>query len=440
MAETTEQNDTIFASASGHGRAAITVIRLSGPGTRSCVEWLAGSVPPDRSLRLRRLRDSASLEILDESLVVFMPGPSTFTGEDQAELHLHGGIATRAVVLRALGALPGCRLAEPGEFTRRAFLNGRLDLSRAEGLADLIDAETESQRRQALRQLGGGLDHWVEDVRESLLSSMALMEAALDFSDEGDVPASVTQEVGATLRSVERRLAEALENPVGERIRDGFTVVLAGPPNSGKSSLLNRLAQREAAIVSPVPGTTRDAIEVHLDLGGIPLAVIDTAGLRESTDFLEQSGMARTRARAREADLVLWLSEAGRVSTPDDFGAPTLRVATKLDLSAPERACDVAISAFTGEGIAELLTRLTEQAHGGMGGADPLITRQRHRNAFGRAQQAVRRALVLLDDSAGEELVAEELRLAAQAIGTVTGRVDVEDILDRLFSTFCIGK
>jgi tRNA modification GTPase len=200
------------------------------------------------------------------------------------------------------------------------------------------------------------------------------------------------------------------------------------------------LAQREAAIVSPVPGTTRDAIEVHLDLGGIPLAVIDTAGLRESTDFLEQSGMARTRARAREADLVLWLSEAGRVLAPDDFGAPTLRVATKLDLSAPERACDVAISAVTGEGIAELVAKLTEQAHRGMGGADPLITRQRHRDAFSRAHEAVRRARALLDDSAGEELIAEELRLAAQAIGTVTGRVDVEEMLDRLFSTFCIGK
>jgi tRNA modification GTPase len=440
MSDATEQTDTIFASASGHGRAAITVIRLSGPATRACIEQLAGSVPPDRSLRLRRLRDPDSGELLDESLVVFMPGPTTFTGEDQAELHLHGGVATRAAVLRALGALPGCRMAEPGEFTRRAFLNGRLDLSRAEGLADLIDAETDAQRRQALRQLGGGLDQWVEDVRENLLSSMALVESALDFSDEGDVPFSVTEEVVGTLRAVERRLADALANPVGERIRDGFIVVLAGPPNSGKSSLLNRLARRDAAIVSPIPGTTRDAIEVHLDLGGIPLTVIDTAGLRESHDVIEQSGMERTRARAREADLILWLSEGGRVHAPDNLGAPTLTVATKRDLAEPEEACDIAVSALTGAGVPELVSRLGEQAAQGLGGADPLITRQRHRNAFDRAHQAVCRALVLLEEAAAEELVAEELRLAARAIGTVTGRVDVEDMLDRLFSTFCIGK
>ena len=332
-------DDTIFAPASGAGRAAIAVVRLSGPGTGGVLESLAGRLPAPRRMTRAVLRDPASGEALDQALVVWMPGPHSFTGEDQAELHLHGGLAVRAAVLRTLAGLPGCRAAEPGEFTRRAFLNGRMDLSAVEGLADLIDAETEAQRRQALRQLEGRLGSLVESWRERLIECLALLEAALDFSDEPDVAAGVEEQAAVLGKNVTEELARHLaEGGRGERLREGFTVVLAGPPNAGKSTLLNALARRDVAIVSAIPGTTRDAIEVRCDLCGLPVTFVDTAGLRDTSDPIEIQGVSRTRAHVEQADLVLWLAAPDCGDSGDNPGVPAgvtgLRIGTKSDLAA----------------------------------------------------------------------------------------------------------
>jgi tRNA modification GTPase len=388
-------------------------------------------------MALRTLRDPDTAEPLDQALVVWMPGPQSFTGEDQAELHIHGGAAVRAAVLRALSALPGCRPAAAGEFTRRAFLNGRLDLSRVEGLADLIDAETEAQRRQALRQLDGQLGSAVEGWREELLQILALLEAALDFSDEGDVPEALEDEAARRVATLRGDIAGVLARPSGERLRDGFTVVLAGPPNSGKSTLLNALARREVAIVSPVAGTTRDIIEVRCDLGGLPVTLVDTAGLRDSEDPVEQEGVARARARAAAADLVLWLVPP-EGAPPGD--SPGLRVGTKSDLGHPSSAVDLVVSARTGTGLGHLLERLRSAARESLGHGDALLTRERHRLALAAACEALARSEALLARRAALDLAAEDVRLAARAVGQITGRVDVEDVLDRLFSSFCIGK
>jgi tRNA modification GTPase len=433
-------NDTIFAPASGFGRAAIAVIRISGPRTRAVLEAMAGGAPPRRRLALRELVDPRTGERLDQALVAWMPAPHSFTGEDQAELHIHGGLAVRAAALRALGRIEGCRAAAPGEFTRRAFLNGRMDLSAVEGLADLIDAETEAQRRQALRQLDGALGALVEDWRARLIEALALLEAALDFSDEGDVPAHLERDAGARVRGladeVRRNLADERR---GERLRDGFVVVIAGPPNAGKSTLLNALARREVAIVSAVPGTTRDAIEVRCDLDGLPVTFVDTAGLRDSTDEIEQAGMARTRAHLGAADLTLWLVPADQVQAPAPAAdGPRLVVGTKSDLGAVPGA-DLTLSAVTGHGLDRLLRRIEAAAETAMGAGDAVITRERHRLALERVCAALARAA---DALAGQrtELAAEDVRLAVRALGEITGRVDVEEVLDRLFATFCIGK
>jgi tRNA modification GTPase len=437
-------DDTIFAPASGHGRAAIAVIRMSGPGTRGAVEALAGAVPPPRRMALRNLRNPASGDVLDQALVLWMPGPESFTGEDQAELHIHGGLAVRSAVLRALSMMPGCRAAEPGEFTRRAFLNGRMDLSSVEGLADLIDAETEAQRRQALRQLAGTLGELVDGWRDRLIEILALLEASLDFSDERDVEDAAVDPripgmVAALAEEMGRHLADERR---GERLREGFAVVLAGPPNAGKSTLLNALARREVAIVSEIPGTTRDAIEVHCDLAGLPVTFIDTAGLRETEDPIERLGVARTRAHAAEADLVLWLvpPEGGADVRRDELGsAPALRLGTKSDLPGGPAEVDLRVSALTGAGLSELLDRIGKIAEGSLGQGDAVITRERHRQAFEEAHESLRRASTALEEG-HSELAAEDVRLALRALGRITGRVDVEEILDRLFATFCIGK
>jgi tRNA modification GTPase len=373
--------------------------------------------------------------------VVWMPGPNSFTGEDQAELQIHGGLAVRSAVLGALASLDGCRPAEAGEFTRRAFLNGRMDLSRVEGLADLIDAETEAQRRQALQQLEGRLGHAVEAWREEALQILALLEAALDFSDEGDVPETLEREAAARMADLRNAVADVLSRPGGERLRDGFVVVLAGAPNAGKSTLLNALAQREVAIVSPVAGTTRDAIEVRCDLRGLPVVVVDTAGLRDSTDPVEQEGVARARARAATADLVLWLVEPGEPSpSPAAVGARGLVVRTKADLAADFGGADLGVSALSGSGMTDLLERIAAEAGRSLGSGDAVITRDRHRNALTAAQDGLDRALAVLAAGGATELAAEEVRLATRAIGRITGQVDVEDVLDRLFASFCIGK
>src|SRR5437868_4140749 len=301
---------TIFALSSGRPPAAIAVVRVSGPRARSALEALA-KLPEPRRAALRRLRKPGTQDVLDDALVLWLPGPNTETGEDMAELHLHGGRAVVAAVLDALGKLPGLRPAEAGEFTRRAFTNGRLDLTAVEGLADLVFAETEAQRAQAMRQYQGLLGERAESWRQRLIGALALVEARIDFSDEVDVPEDL---VGPALRAA-RELLEEIEETLhdehrGERLREGLVVAIAGPPNAGKSSLLNRLARREAAIVSPYPGTTRDVIEVHLDLGGYPVTLLDTAGVRDSDDPVEQEGVRRARARAQAADLVLWIEDA----------------------------------------------------------------------------------------------------------------------------------
>ncbi|MFL5156730.1 MAG: tRNA uridine-5-carboxymethylaminomethyl(34) synthesis GTPase MnmE [Microvirga sp.] len=433
-------DDTIFATASGHGRAAVCLIRISGLESRTVLERMTERMPEPRRAVVRTLKDPTTGEPLDQALVLWMPGPRSFTGEDQAELQIHGGLATRAAVLRALGAIDNCRPAEAGEFTRRAFLNGRMDLAQVEGLADIIDAETEAQRRQAMRQLGGRLGNAAENWRESVLQVLALLEASLDFSDEGDVPEDLEEEILGMIDRVRGEIGRAMANRSGERLREGLTVVLAGPPNAGKSTLLNALARRDVAIVSPVAGTTRDVIEVHCDLGGLPVIIVDTAGLRESGDMIEREGVSRARARAQDADLVLWLvpPEGGESEPPQ--AQRLLRVGTKSDLNRVRHDCDLTIAAATGEGLPELIARLEEEASALMGQGDAILTRERHRKALERAHAALERARAMLVGHGPLELAAEEVRLAARAIGEITGRVDVEDVLDRLFSSFCIGK
>lgn len=436
---------TLFAPASGFGRAAVAVIRISGAGARMIVETLCPPLPAPRRLSLRAIRDPASGEVLDRGLVVWMPAPATFTGEDMAELHLHGGLAVRAAVLRALAALPGCRPAGPGDFSRRAFLNGRLDLPQAEGIADLVEAETEAQRRQALRQLDGALGRQVAAWRDRAIDLLAQAEAALDFSDEGDVDdAALEADRDEAVRELRDTIRATLgDGRRGERLREGFVVVLAGPPNAGKSTLLNALAGREAAIVSEIPGTTRDAIEVRCDLGGLPVVLVDTAGLRETEDAIEAEGVRRTRSRIAEADLVLRLLPCDAAAHGPVSESPrTLLVRTKSDLEiSNEPLADegsIAISALTGQGLDALLDAIEAVAQTTLGGEQALITRERHREALTRACGHLDR--VVEGRLLPPELVAEDLRLATRALGEVGGHVGVETVLDRLFAGFCIGK
>ncbi|MCP1547656.1 MULTISPECIES: tRNA uridine-5-carboxymethylaminomethyl(34) synthesis GTPase MnmE [Methylorubrum] len=438
-----DRDDTIFAPASGFGRAAVTVVRISGPAAGLALDRLAGGRPEPRRLSLRRLRDPDSRDILDQALAAWLPGPATATGEDMAELHLHGGLAVRSAVLGALGRVPGCRPAEAGAFSRRAFLNGRIDLTEAEGIADLIDAETEAQRVQALRQLDGALGRQVATWRETGIDLLAGAEAALDFADEGDVDedgldAALSGRAAALRDAIRAALADGRR---GERLREGFCVVLAGAPNAGKSTLLNALSGRDAAIVSDIPGTTRDAIEVRCDLGGLPAVLVDTAGLRETADAIEAEGVKRTQSRIRTADLVLHLVPTdGNADTGLSADVPILLVRTKTDL-APEvsGAGGVAVSAVTGAGLDALLDAIQAAAQTALGQGDALVTRERHREALSRAADHLDRVATA---SVGfpPELMAEDLRLAVRALGEVGGHVGVEELLDRLFSGFCIGK
>jgi tRNA modification GTPase len=439
---------TIFALSSGVGRAAIAVVRLSGPATRACLASLAGGVPTPRMATLRALRDARSGEMLDEALVLFFPGPRSYTGEDMAELHVHGGRAVVSGVLDALSAMEGCRPAGPGDFTRRALAHGRLDLTRVEGIADLVDAETALQRRQALGQAGGALARAAQGWRDAFLDAMAQVEAEIDFSDEGDVVShGRLDDLTLRLEQLQLALKAALaDGDKGERLREGALVVIAGPPNAGKSTLLNRLAQRDVAIVSPIPGTTRDTLEVHLDLQGVPVVVVDTAGLREATDDIEAIGMARARRRAEEADLVLWLSPAGNPVPVEQGLAHAVPVTTKIDsdpngtASAFGLDAEIRISALTGDGMDALMALIHDRAVTRVVAESPLLTRTRHRLALREASKALDRALAGRHDGALPELIAEDLRLGARAMASLLGAVDVEDVLDRVFAAFCIGK
>src|SRR5215472_15125362 len=444
--------DTIFACATAPGRAGIAVIRISGPRALVAVEALGAGMPSARYLTRVRFRDPESGELVDDGLVAVFPAPRSYTGEDLAELQVHGSRAVIAALLTILGRQPGLRMAEPGEFTRRAFENGKLDLTEAEAVADLVAAETTAQRRQALRQLSGELRDLFEAWRERLLRGLAHLEAAIDFPDEG-LPEDITRDVGSTAEGLAGEISRHLKDDRrGERLRDGLSVAILGPPNAGKSSLLNALARRDAAITSAIAGTTRDVIEVHLDLGGYPAILADTAGLRESGDEIEAEGVRRARARATEADLKLMVLDTTR---PEEASAAvralvdaeTLVVANKIDLVAEEHASAwtdrvgatpaLRISVKTGAGLDALLARLTDEfARRFDATGAPLITRARHRAAL----EECLAALLRYDPAALPELGAEDLRLAARALGRITGRVDVEDLLDIIFRDFCIGK
>jgi len=446
---------TIFALSSGRPPAAIAVVRVCGPQAGVALEELIGRVPEPRQATLVRVREPATREAIDEALALWFPGPSSETGEDMAELQLHGGYAVIAAVLDALTAIEGCRLAEPGEFTRRAFDNGRLDLTEVEGLADLIAAETPAQRRQAFRQLKGLIGDRAEAWREKIIEASALVEARIDFADEADVPGDLLGPAVQIARDLREEIARALEDSGhSERLRDGLVVAIAGPPNAGKSTLLNRLARREAAIVSPIPGTTRDVIEVHLNLDSYPVTLLDTAGIRESDDPLEQEGMRRTRQRAELADLVLWVidaSSAGPASpeSPEShFQTDTWLIQNKTDLAVDKLWISnesssthiFPVSALSGQGVDRLIAGLSEYARTYFATTEnSIITRARHRHALQETVAALDRALTQAGGR-GEELVAEELRSAATTLGRLTGRVDVEDILDVIFRDFCIGK
>ena len=423
--------DTIFAVASGSGRAAITVIRVSGPGTSAALSGLCGRGPPPRRASLRTLRD-ADGAVLDRGLVIWFPGPGTYTGEDSAELHLHGGRAVLEAVSAALLHL-GARPAEPGEFTKRAFLNGRMDLLEAEAIGDLVAAETEAQRRQALRQLEGELGAIYRGWADRLTLLLARQEALIDFPDQDlpdEVEAAVQKEISQLRAEMEAHLADGRR---GERLREGLVFAIAGPPNVGKSSLMNALAGREVAIVSSLPGTTRDALEARVVLGGVPVTLVDTAGLREAADEIEAEGVRRARAHAANADLVIAVVDQ-TVEVPPADG---LLVANKVDLGGRIPDGALGVSALRGQGLESLHARLAEETRRlTESSGPPPLTRARHRAALEEVAACLRTARA----ACLPELQAEDLRLAIRALGRITGTVGVEDILGSIFAQFCIGK
>ena len=497
------ERDTIFAPASGVGRAAIAVLRISGPGCAAALEAIApGGEFPDRRAVLITLRRPRSGEPLDRALVTRFQAPRSFTGEEMAEVSVTGGRAVTAAVVKALATIPGLRLAEPGEFAWRAFVNGKIDLTEVEGLADLVEAETEAQRRQAQRIAGGALSRECEALRASLIEAMAAVEAQIDFSDVEDADGLTLDAVKRAARGAIERIDRALATAdAAERLREGFTVVIAGPPNVGKSTLMNALAGREVAITSPIAGTTRDLIEVFLDLRGYPVTLVDTAGIRDSVDPIEQEGVARARRRAGSADLTLWLDDGagGQIA---GVGSPVLSVRTKIDLvtdsspvvigpppapplwgrdgvggradgGRPVVSAEVdtvaknrrrrrdpppdlhhkgggapstgvagakfAISAKTGAGVDQLLDALAELAEERMSSREPaLLTVERHRYAFQDARDAL--AATLGPDAAEWELIAEDLRRAAAAMDRIVGRIGAEEVLGEIFARLCVGK
>lgn len=455
-------NDTIFALSTAAGVAGVAVFRISGPRAGTALDALAGRLPTPRMAQLMSLRDPGVGAEIDRALVLWFPGPASFTGEDVVELHVHGGRSVVAGIAKALAGLDGLRAAEAGEFTRRAFDNGKLDLSEVEGLADLIAAETEAQRRQALRQMDGALSDLSETWKQRLVRILAHIEAVIDFPDE-DLPESVADQLQTNISGLVSELAQYLDDAgVGERLRDGLNLAIVGAPNAGKSSLLNALAHRDAAIVSETAGTTRDVVEVHLDLGGYPMTLADTAGLRDLGEdaqaAIEAEGIRRAHARAQTADLKIAVFDLKAwpdldTETLNLVDPSTIVVLNKTDICGMPIMDDltagpfavasevVAISALETTGLNDLIAVLKSKAEVLLSGAgeSPVITRSRHRSAFEDCLAALRRAQAA-DIAADAELLAEDLRLAMRALGRIAGRVDVEDLLDVVFRDFCIGK
>lgn len=439
--------DTIFALSSGSPPAGVAVIRISGPGVRFGLETIIGLVPQPRLAKLAKLTDASGL-LLDYGLVLYFPGPQSFTGEDVAELQIHGGRASISAVLGYLSTLPGYRLAEPGEYTKRAFENGRMDLTAVEGLSDLIRAETEEQRRQALGQADGALKDLYQNWAKRITHARAMVEAELDFSDEEDIPGSVTDTIWAEMKDLISEIAVHLSTArTGEIVRDGFRIALIGAPNAGKSSLLNALARRDVAIVSEIAGTTRDVVEVRLDINGHLVLAQDTAGLRDSDDDIEMEGMRRSIAAAESADLVLELRDARLWNVSDIANAAittdTMVVWTKSDLIEPDSVIvstgEILISSETGYGIDALLTEIRRHISILSSGTGEILpTRARHVQYLMICQREL--ASAVSGSGNAIELRSEYLRNAANALGKITGNVDVEDLLGVIFSEFCVGK
>jgi tRNA modification GTPase len=453
------QEQTIFALSSGRPPSAIAIVRLSGAQARAVLAALAGKMPQPRLATRVLLRDLDDQPI-DDSVVLWFPRPASATGEDVAEFHVHGGRAVLAALFATLSSFENVRAAEPGEFTRRAFENGKIDLTEAEALDDLIHADTERQRRQALRQLKGVLGDKVRNWRARIIEASALIEAAIDFSDEGDVAEELIAPALVRVQSLLEEIKEVLDaQGRSERLREGLVVAISGPPNVGKSTLMNYLARREVAIVSPHAGTTRDVIEVQLDLDGYPVTLIDTAGIRQTDDPVELEGVRRARMRAAEADLVLWMTDPehqhstiAKDSRAADASVWVIR--NKIDLDEGSRiipnesaiepaaegsSTEFRISASRGEGIPELITALVSFARDYFGSGDgALIGRERQRNLLQQSSNALQRCISAAGE--GEELAAEELRAGSYFLGRLLGRIDVEDVLDAIFREFCIGK
>lgn len=436
--------DTIFALSSGRGASGVAVIRISGLATAGAVRALAGGeLPAPRKAALRTLCDPTSGEALDTGLVLWFPAPASFTGEDMAELQVHGSAAVIAALIEALAGCAGLRPAEPGEFSRRAFENGKLDLVEAEGLGDLIAAETDAQRRQAHRQMSGALSRIYEDWRTVLLEALAMAAAEIDFADE-ELPEGLLAAERARLETLGVSMRDQLS--AGERavrLRAGVEIAIVGPPNAGKSSLMNALAARDIAIVSEIPGTTRDFLETRIVLAGVPVTLVDTAGLRVAGDAIEQAGVERAEQKARDADIRLFLSAAdveARV-TGVEAGDRDLKVWSKSDLGLPRGSQDLAISVRNGEGIEALLAALAERVEAVAGLSEaPVMSSLRQRAEIGAALESLDKAVRLIGEKGEIALISEELRLSARALERLIGRVDVEDMLDVVFGRFCIGK
>ena len=438
-------DDTIVALSTAAGRSGVAVIRVSGPQTRFVLETISGQVGKPRMARLCALKKGFDQEVLDQALCLYFPGPASFTGEDIAEFHVHGSRAVIAAVLDVITSISdNIRLAQAGEFARRAFINGKMNLAEIEGLADLIDSETEWQRRQALRMVTGELGRLAQGWREKLILSLAYLDAEIDFMDEGDVGEGWTKTANVGVEDTAREILQVLKSSrSGERIRDGLEVVILGPPNSGKSSLLNAFSQRDVSIVTEFAGTTRDLIEVRCDLEGLPVTIVDTAGFRESDDPIEAEGIKRAVERARDADLIVSLKSVdSEAEWIENYNVETIKVLTKTDLKAAVVEGHMSISTLTGCGINELMAEICARLKLQIGEEVPLIARARQKESLSSALNHLQH---IISGSASNthpatELMAEDVRQAIRALERLIGRVDVDDVLDRIFGRFCIGK